>query len=1450
MSNNLIPSTSAGGFSTTGNIAGNYFVGNGSQLTGITSSANTANLSFYDTTMYVAANTATQYLTVSYNGEGWAYLSIPSDATANTVPTRLHNDSGNVEIGSGTNPGGNTYSWSFGNDGAFTLPSAFGPGSGAGYIQTANAYPTILAYGSGGHGGPELDWANTDSTSNLFGNSEVLRHTMYLNSEGLYVGFNENGVPTIPTPNWSFDPTGNLNLPQGGWIGAAGVKGDGTMLTGGPGQLASLTSFYSDAPDMYSSCVTVNPDGTLNITTYGNGTGMLGQWTFAGTDLTAPGNISVAGNIYGNLQGIASTAITVTSNAQPNITSVGLLNALTVNGNIVVTGNANVQGTLTYNNINQLTTSNLVLGLGNNQTGINVTGGGIEVGQTGEASLFYCQPNHVWDSNIGISAVGNILSGRTISAVGNILSGGAITAIGNISGNFFIGNGSLLTGLTATPTFGNTIAIGTGTGNAQGTFAVAIGVNAGFNSQQGYAVAIGACTGGGNNAYNSNVVTFAGSTFVSVVGAINTNFTWQPGQTMTAPPTVVGAKIVRTFINNSGSGQGRLELSQPATGNSSGIAGTAVGHQQGYAVAIGGGAGSLNQCTNSIAIGHCAGATGQCNNSIAIGAQAGSEKQGANSVAVGRGAGNWRQSSGAVAIGTGAGAVYQGANAIAIGFSSGNGVSATANATIVRQCGASTNRFSLTGTGSVGPLYAGMQFIGNPLAFSTPSLCTPVYITCVAGNNTFTTNYIGQTINAFKYNFVKNTGQKSIAIGACAGNAIGNSSIAIGAGAGNLFLANNSIVINATGANLTSNVANALFVAPVRCATVAGGSPVGLGYCTTTKEVVYGVGGGGGGCYGNSNVATYLASGTVSTGILTTVGISAQGGLAFGALNNCIHCECGAIISSPMGILLQSCNLGTSALLFNNQLSVTGNIIGTNLNTTGLVSATGNVYGCNVVGTYLYGCGANITGISSNSISNGTSNVSIATANGAITMAVNGTSAGKIDLSRVAIGHMAGECSQGPGAIAIGDSAGTVNQAGCAVAIGSLTAGGSNASNDNVSTTTGSSIVKLTGTTTGAWQVGQTMTTPAAVVGAKVIRYIDNPFTGSFLILSKNATATVAGVVGSATGYQQANTVAVGTQAGSQNQNVCSVAIGVGAGQLGQLCKAIAIGTSAGQSVQGTNSIAIGCGAGQLCQQTKAIAVGTKAGSILQGQGSIAIGCGAGGGIESLFTASLNPCSSCWTWYGGCTSEVVPTPGMILTSLPPCNSVTTWPFNTYPVTITSYCQSPCGPSFGGTFTTDAISGPQCGIPYCGVWPFIKGTGANAIAIGTNAGNAQGNNSIAIGHAAGNYLLGNNSIVINATGANLTSGCGVSCALYIAPIRSAVVAGGSPLGVGYCITTKEIVYDPASARAAVYDAATARGITGTAGQMIAITNSPVHAGRIAYWDLTNTRWSYISDNTAV
>ena len=46
------------------------------------------------------------------------------------------------------------------------------------------------------------------------------------------------------------------------------------------------------------------------------------------------------------------------------------------------------------------------------------------------------------------------------------------------------------------------------------------------------------------------------------------------------------------------------------------------------------------------------------------------------------------------------------------------------------------------------------------------------------------------------------------------------------------------------------------------------------------------------------------------------------------------------------------------------------------------------------------------------------------------------------------------------------------------------------------------------------------------------------------------------------------------------------------------------------------------------------------------------------------------------------------------------------------------------------------------------------------------------------------------------------------------------------------------------------AVTTRTITGAIGQMRAITDSPTVHGRLCFWDTTNSRWSYVSDNTAV
>jgi hypothetical protein len=69
-------------------------------------------------------------------------------------------------------------------------------------------------------------------------------------------------------------------------------------------------------------------------------------------------------------------------------------------------------------------------------------------------------------------------------------------------------------------------------------------------------------------------------------------------------------------------------------------------------------------------------------------------------------------------------------------------------------------------------------------------------------------------------------------------------------------------------------------------------------------------------------------------------------------------------------------------------------------------------------------------------------------------------------------------------------------------------------------------------------------------------------------------------------------------------------------------------------------------------------------------------------------------------------------------------------------------------------------------------------------------------------------------------------------------------------------TDRLVVDSAKITAALpikfptYTAAAAAAVTGAVGWQISISDSPTVGGRMAFWDTTNARWSYISDNTAV
>ena len=200
-----------------------------------------------------------------------------------------------------------------------------------------------------------------------------------------------------------------------------------------------------------------NTNGNIILTP--NGTGII-QVSSA---LTSNGNIT-ASYFIGNgsqLTGItdsntanqannANYAGVVTSNAQPNITSVGTLISLDITGNLT-SGNAN---------LGNLVIANYFSGSGNllsNIQGSNVTG---NVTSAVTANFANYAGNVTVNSQPNITSVGTLIS---LDITGNITAGNA--NLGNaVTANYFVGNGSLLTGI---PSSNTSNYAGTVTNNAQ-----------------------------------------------------------------------------------------------------------------------------------------------------------------------------------------------------------------------------------------------------------------------------------------------------------------------------------------------------------------------------------------------------------------------------------------------------------------------------------------------------------------------------------------------------------------------------------------------------------------------------------------------------------------------------------------------------------------------------------------------------------------------------------------------------------------------------------------------------------------------------------------------------------------------------------------------------------------------------------------------------------------------
>ncbi len=183
-----------------------------------------------------------------------------------------------------------------------------------------------------------------------------------------------------------------------------------------------------------------NADATAGLTFDTNGPNLL---TVLGT-ISSQGNV-VAGNIT------TSNVVTATGNIiGGNLRTAGAVTATgnVTAGNVVTAGAVTATGNVTAGNV---VTAGAVTATGN-VTGQNLFTGGVitAIGNITGGNL-----RAITDVNVGGNVAATGYTGTSLSVTanvtgGNIRTAGAVTATGNITGNYFIGNGSQLSGIDAT----------------------------------------------------------------------------------------------------------------------------------------------------------------------------------------------------------------------------------------------------------------------------------------------------------------------------------------------------------------------------------------------------------------------------------------------------------------------------------------------------------------------------------------------------------------------------------------------------------------------------------------------------------------------------------------------------------------------------------------------------------------------------------------------------------------------------------------------------------------------------------------------------------------------------------------------------------------------------------------------------------------------------------------
>ena len=966
----------------------NYFKGDGSLLTSVTGGnvtgsvnnatlavtatyANTANSVTWTNITSKPTTVGGYGITDAYsnaNVQNWLTLNPQGSTYGNSnVATYLPTFTGNIKSGN-ANLGNTVVANYFNGDGS--LLTNINGSNVTGTVSAATTAGTATYAGTAN----SVSWNRVTGTpttvsgygiTDAYGNNNVQAYLLANPQPGTYGNSSvANYLPTYAgVINASSANLGNLitaNYHQG--ILTTGTQPNitsvGTLTSLVMGANANITMIGTQSQLSGANLVNANyhkGDGSLlSSITGANVSGQVGNALIAGTVYTGPqpnitglgtlsnlsivsnGNIAMSG-VYSFISGaysISGTYLTgtLTTGAQPNVTSVGTLSSLSVTananvGNINSTGLASITGNVSGGNIN---TSGLVSATGN-VSGGNLNTGGVVVA-TGNVSGGNLNASGV------VSATGNIYGGNlytpnliytssTLNATGSGTGALRVDGGASIAKDLFVG-GTLY---SANIAFVNSTTLNANSAllylQASPTYP--------YNYETGFYSHFQ--TSAGNGASN-------GYQHTGFVRNHNDNYWYLFSNIATEP----AAGLVD--LTNSNIVYDNIKLGSILSTGNANISGniTAANANLGNIVVANYHKGDGSLLTNI----NGSNVTGTVGNATVAGTVTTAAQP--NITSVGTLTSLTVTTNGNIAMG-GSSSQITGVNSISSTYFVGNGAFLTGLPA----------GYANSNVASYLPTYAGNISSGNisytgQLISTVSTGTSPLTVTSTTRVNNLNVSYANvsdygvvtaQTTGTFYPVFVSNTTTGNYALASSA-----NISYNIATGTVNAisFVSNSG---NISGANLVSanyvSISNNINLAYTTTSVANLGNIVTANYILGNGAFLTGLPAG----YANSNVASYLPTYTGNLTAGNIIGVYANG-------------------NSNINIPNANGNVNISAAGNANVLVVTGtgvNIAGT------LSTGTGNITGGNVIATLV------------GSHANGTSNVNIASSNGNITMAVNGT---------------------------------------------------------------------------------------------------------------------------------------------------------------------------------------------------------------------------------------------------------------------------------------------------------------------------------------------------------------------------------------------------------------------------------------------------------------------------